>query len=41
MVTIKDLLILIFLNLMENILQVMGLKEIRMDIIGLQDVLMM
>jgi len=34
MVTIKDLLILIFLNLMENILQVMDVVEIEMDIIG-------
>ena len=33
---IKDLLILIFLNLMENILQEMDVEGIKMDIIGLQ-----
>ena len=35
MAIIKDLLIHIFLNLMENILQVMDAEEIKMDTIGL------
>jgi hypothetical protein len=41
MVIIKDLLILIFLNLMENILPVMAVEEMKMATIGLQEEWMM
>ena len=38
---INDLLILIFRNMMENILQEMDAEEIKMDITGLQEEWMM
>ena len=41
MAIIKDLSILIFLNLTENILQEMDVEEIKMVITGLREELMM